>query len=240
MANRERVIPVDDWEGFTSCLESTCLSGPFATLIAMRDELHKVRERGVSTVPGKCLDYTIAYVAWRMAFLYDVAPDERQRLLLNATARLERLVREDPAFAEARCLLGGLYGVQIAKSPIRALLLGPRAIKEVRLASELEPTNPRVVLQRGVSCLHTPALYGGSLHRAERLFRESLELFEAESWEKSWPNWGRFDAHARLGQTLYRLGARGEARRQYETALELAPGSGWVRYSLLQRVDAPA
>ena len=46
MAARERAPPVDDWAGFTSYLESVCLSGPLTTLVAMRDELQAARASG--------------------------------------------------------------------------------------------------------------------------------------------------------------------------------------------------
>ena len=87
-----------------------------------------------------------------------------------------------------------------------------------------------------VSALQTPAGFGGSREKAERLLRRSLEEFSREPVTKTWPNWGRFDAHAWLGQALARRGDKPGARAEYEKALAIAPESAWVRFSLLPGV----
>jgi len=51
-----------------------------------------------------------------------------------------------------------------------------------------------------------------------------------------WPNWGRFDAHAWLGQALARHGDNAGARAEYAAALRIAPSSEWVRTMLLPQV----
>ena len=63
--------------------------------------------------------------------------------------------------------------------------------------------------------------------------RRANELFRAEAASKPWPNWGRLDALARLGQVLADLDRPEEARTVYRSALEQAPDFVWVRDELL-------
>jgi Flp pilus assembly protein TadD len=117
------------------------------------------------------------------------------------------------------------------------MLLGPMASRSLDRAAKAEPANPRVLLLQGVSAYNTPAMFGGDLGDAERLLRRSLEVLSREPADKPWPNWGRFDAHVWLGQTLLKKGDKAGARAEYDKALAIAPDSGWLRYALIPALD---
>ena len=151
--------------------------------------------------------------------------------------RLEALVVDDPEYAEAHALLGSLYGLQIGRDASRGVVLGVRASGALDRAEAAAPDNPRVALLQGISAFHKPARFGGGLDRAERMLRRSLDLFSREPLDKPWPNWGRFDAHVWLGQTLARQNDRSGARAEYDAALALAPDSGWVKFVLLPALN---
>ena len=151
--------------------------------------------------------------------------------------QLELAIKADEKFAEAMGLLGLAYGAQMAKNPELGMTLGQAAGVSIARALSLEPENPRIVFLHGVALFHTPAEFGGSTKEAEALFRRALQRFEKEPADKPWPNWGRFDTHAWLGQALARHGDNAGARAEYAAALEIAPGSGWVRTMLLPQVS---
>ena len=65
---------------------------------------------------------------------------------------------------------------------------------------------------------------------------QALTRFDQEGARAPWPNWGRFDAHVWLGQALAARGDKAGARSEYEKALAIAPGSNWVKLSLLPQV----
>jgi hypothetical protein len=88
-----------------------------------------------------------------------------------------------------------------------------------------------------VSAFNTPVMFGGGKDKADKLLRHSLERFVAEPRDKPWPNWGRFDAHVWLGQTLLEKGDRAGARAEYDKARALAPNSGWLRYVLIPALE---
>ena len=102
----------------------------------------------------------------------------------------------------------------------------------------MAPDNPRVVLQRATGFYLTPKAFGGSLDEAEQELRRAVTLFDREPDDKPWPNWGRLDALARLGQVLAAQDQIDEARRVYESVLTQVPGYTWVRDELLPALDS--
>jgi tetratricopeptide (TPR) repeat protein len=145
-----------------------------------------------------------------------------------------------PKDVESLALLGMIYGQQAGRSMMKAIVLGPRSMGTLDGAVALDRANPRVLLLQGISALRTPPAFGGSLEKAERLLLRSLDAFSRESATKPWPNWGRFDAHAWLGQALGRKGDLDGAWVEYNKALAIAPNSTWVRLVLLPALERTA
>jgi Flp pilus assembly protein TadD len=178
--------------------------------------------------------YTLAYVNSRLVpVLPDGRKDERRKLLEEATEALRQSLAVAPRDAEAHALLGAVYGAQIGLSPWKAMTLGPRIAEAFRRAEEIAPENPRVVLQKGISLLFVPRAFGGGAEAAERELRRAEALFAREGRGKAWPNWGRVDVLAWLGQARARQGDEQGARTLYLRALDLAPGHAWISGELL-------
>jgi tetratricopeptide (TPR) repeat protein len=222
----------EDWKKLTARIEHAVLNDDAATLKLCRAEALRMQ-----TAPGghsrALVAYAVAYVGWRLAFSPSVPQAEQDALLDEAENQLKAALKIDPKSAEAFALLSGVYGAKIAHSPMRGILLGPRSNGAIENAVTLAPDNPRVLLSKGIGKFNTPAMFGGSDTEAESLIRRALGAFDTEPIDKAWPNWGRFDAHAWLGQILANRGDKGGARAEYEKALAIAPKSGWVRYVLL-------
>ncbi len=75
------------------------------------------------------------------------------------------------------------------------------------------------------------------MSKAEAELRRALTLFGDENPETPWPNWGRVDALAWLGQTLLKQDRPAEARKLYEKALSIEPNHTWIRDVLLPAAD---
>ena len=222
----------ETWTKLTARIDQAVLSDDVATLKLCRAEALRLQ-----TAPGgssrALLAYAVAYIGWRLAFNPSVSAAEQDDLLDEAEAQLKAALKIDPKSAEALALLSSVYGAKIAKSSIKGIILGPRSSGAIGEAVKLEPDNPRVLLSQGVGKFNTPAMFGGSDTEAEALIRRALTAFQSEPAAKPWPGWGRFDAHAWLGQILAKRGDKAAARAEYERALAIAPNSGWVRYVLL-------
>ena len=225
------------WNQMTARLERAALEGATSELRAIRSELQKrVASAGADEAMVR---YTLAYAGYRMVNLPDVPEKDRTDLLNDAVTQLQQVIKRNSKDAEAHALLGSVYGMQIAQSPmIRGMTLGPRANGALDRAAEIEGGNPRVLLLQGVSAFNTPAMFGGGTDKAEQHLRRSLERFAAEPSGKAWPNWGRFDAHVWLGQALLQKGDRTGARAEYDKARALAPKSGWLQYVLIPALEA--
>ena len=147
------------------------------------------------------------------------------------------MLKTSPKDAEALALVATIYGQQAGRSTMKAIVLGPRSMGALERAADVESANPRVLLLQGITALHTPSVFGGSRDKAEHLLRRSLDEFSREPGTKAWPNWGRFDAHAWLGQVLRRKGDLDDARAEYQKALAVAPESPWLRTVLLPALE---
>ena len=152
----------------------------------------------------------------------------------KAQAALQTSLRRNPGDAESHALLGSIYGAQISLSPLKAITLGPRVAAAFAEAEKLAPANPRVPLQKGISLLFVPRALGGGPESAEKELRRAEALFAQEPAAKTWPNWGRLDVLAWLGQVRARQGDSAGARIFYRQALALDPGYAWASLLLDQ------
>jgi hypothetical protein len=177
-----------------------------------------------------------AYGAWRLSTVPGVPPAEIASLLKGADKNLRELLKLNPKSGEAGGLLASVVGMEIRFGGNK-MVLGPEAQSLRETALTAEPGNPRVVLQAAITTYHTPAEYGGGPDKAEAGLRQSIALFEREPAGRPWPNWGRFDAHAWLGQVLAARGDKAGARAEYALALTAWPQSGWVKYVLMPALD---
>ena len=117
------------------------------------------------------------------------------------------------------------------------MTIGPKSSAAIDAALKAAPENPRVALQAGVGAFYTPKMFGGGLDKAEKELRRAEKLFAAESTNQAWPNWGRLDVLAWLGQVRAAQGDREGARRYYERALQAQPDYAWVRMVLLPALE---
>ena len=204
------------------------------------DRLAEYREILRREAGGKISDlraYTLAYINSRLSpILPETRKAERSRLLQEAQAALQNSLRQNPGDAESHALLGSIYGAQISLSPLKAITLGPRVAAAFAEAEKLAPANPRVPLQKGISLLFVPRAFGGGPESAEKELRRAEALFAQEPAAKTWPNWGRLDVLAWLGQVRARQGDSVGARTFYRQALALDPGYVWASL-LLNQLD---
>jgi tetratricopeptide (TPR) repeat protein len=228
-----QTTPTQAWAAVAGRLERAALSGSTQELREIRAQLIRALPQSPGERPEPLDEYAIAYAGWRMATRADVPTSEQDDLLADAAHRLEKILTTSPKHAEALALVGTIYGQQAGRSMMRAIVLGPRSMDALERAAAVESANPRVLLLQGITALHTPSAFGGSRDKAEHLLRRSLDEFSRDPLTKASPNWGRFDAHAWLGQLLRRKGDLDGARAEYQKALAIAPDSPWLRTVLL-------
>ena len=156
-----------------------------------------------------------------------------RRLLGQAEQHVKKLLRRDDEVAAYHALIAGIYGMQIALSPMKGMFLGPKNNRHVDRALALDPQCSDGHYQRGASLLNTPAMWGGDVGEAAVALEKACRLYEGEGVVR---DWRYLNALAMLGQAYQESGRPEAARDTYHKALAIAPEFGWVKEVLLPEI----
>jgi hypothetical protein len=77
---------------------------------------------------------------------------------------------------------------------------GTEANKDLQIAIQLNPDNPRIYYLQGESMMGTPVAFGGGKDKAKPLFEKAIALFKTEQPKPLWPHWGRERAEEQLAK----------------------------------------
>ena len=214
-----------------------------ATLGGNLDGFRNVKamlERALTAFPNDpLLQHYMGYALYREAALMQGMKrdgDEIRPVLEAADEVLEKSARKLD-MAETHALRSSVIGQLIGSNPLRGMTLGPKSSAAMDRAVELGPNNPRVWLMRGMSAMFTPGMFGGGQDKADAYLTKSIALFATDKPTPPAPAWGHADAWIWLGQLRQQQGRIADARKAYNTALEIQPGNGWVRHVLLPGLD---
>jgi len=178
------------------------------------------------------IQFYLGYAKFRLGnFFSTIKEDDDQsvRYFDEALVHLDKSQILDPNFTETHIILSAIYGSKIKDSPWKGMFLGRRAENEIRKALEMEPTNPRAWLHRGIAESFTPGLFGGGKEVAMKSLQTALELYEQE--ENMSPEnlqWGKDEAHIWIGIIYRDWGRVNKAKESYDIALELNPNNKWL------------
>jgi len=73
----------------------------------------------------------------------------------------------------------------------RYMTYGVQAGKDLEIATQLNPDNPRIYYLKGESLINTPPAFGGGKDKAKTMFEKALALYKTDKPKPLWPNWGR-------------------------------------------------
>ena len=150
----------------------------------------------------------------------------------------EKAIDANSKSAESLALLGTIYGIKISLDWKNAMELGPKSNQLIAEALELEPDNPRVLLQAGINKMYTPEFYGGSKNEAFQLFSKAVNIFDTSSVTDSLnPDWGKLQSLAWLGQSYAGKKDYAKAVDVYKKALSENPNYAWIKYKLLPEAE---
>lgn len=181
--------------------------------------------------------YYAALADFRLNSQYDTE-EKREPLLKDAIDHLKNATTLDSTMADAWALLSACYGQRMSLDPLRSMTLGPKADEALARAKTLAPKNPRVWIVSGTSNLFTPSMFGGDDQQALKDFKKAARLAEQESVDDPLhPSWGHAEAYAWIGKAHLEAERYDKARSAFETALDVNPDFGWVKYALLPRLN---
>ena len=174
----------------------------------------------------------LGYAKFRLGHFFSTIKkddDQSVRYFDEALVHLDKSRRLNPSSAEPHILLSATYGSKINVSPWKGIFLGRRAEDEIRIALEMEPTNPRAWLHRGIAEYFTPDLFGGGKKAAMKSLQKSLELYKNEkNLSSEHLQWGEDEAHIWIGIIHKDWGEMKASKASYDAALELNPKNRWL------------
>jgi hypothetical protein len=77
---------------------------------------------------------------------------------------------------------------------------GMQAGKDLEMATQLNPDNPRIYYLKGESLFNTPVAFGGGKDKAKAMFEKAIALYKTDKPKPLWPNWGRERAEEELAK----------------------------------------
>jgi uncharacterized membrane protein len=170
-------------------------------------------------------------VAEERSGLYD-------RYIDSAIEKVKALIRDREQWSEGHALYSSLLGYRIAHNPLNAFSSGPKAYSSAEKAVELDSTNPRAWLVRGIVKLNTPSWFGGDKREALKSLHRSVELYEQRTtheWQD--PEWGYLDALVWTGWSYEKNDRPEEARTWYLKALRFEPRADWIHRHFLEPLE---
>ena len=151
-----------------------------------------------------------------------------RRALEAATGALTRAVQMDAGQAESHALLATIYGMQISENWLRAVRLGPRLERELKMALGNGTNNARVQYLVGTGQFYC-ASREASWEAALGTLLGAEKLFEAEAGRAPTPlepRWGHDSCLTFIGLCCEKLGRAAEAAKYFHRALALHPEDG--------------
>jgi hypothetical protein len=77
---------------------------------------------------------------------------------------------------------------------------GMQAGKDLEIATQLNPDNPRIYYLKGESLMNTPVAFGGGKDKAKPIFEKAIALYKTDKPKPLWPNWGLERAEEELAK----------------------------------------
>ena len=183
----------------------------------------------------KFVHYSAAYASWETA-VQTSNPAESRNAVSDALGQLTQAVTLDEKFGEAYILLAAIQA-QNASLSDTTVPYDPGVTAALARAQVLDAKNPRLALAQGIAAFVAPRAVGAEPNAAEEALKRADALFAGGASSAVWPNWGRAQTQAWLGQVLARKGDVAGARQAYQSALTLQPDYLWVKSVLLPALD---
>lgn len=144
------------------------------------------------------------YAAYCKTIIAISKPSEADLLSLEVETLLVQAEQAGGDASEIACIRSLMATARLMLAPQeRYMTEGAEAMKQIEIALEHNPNNPRAYLLKGQSVFYTPAQFGGGRERAIPLLRRCLELQQAQTPIPAYaPRWGAARAAQLLGDKL--------------------------------------
>jgi cytochrome c553 len=227
--------PSADVVAYGTKVTQAVFGGGPAALKTARSDATAMLGSNLPPADKKFVHYTAAYASWESA-VQASNPAESRSAITDALGQLTQAVTLDEKFGEAYILLAAIQA-QNARLSEMPVPYDPGVRAALARAQVLDAKNPRLALAEGIAAFLSPRAVGAGPNAAEEALKRADALFAGGAGSAGWPNWGRAQTQAWLGQVLARKGDLAGARQAYQSALTLQPDYTWVKSVLLPSLD---
>lgn len=144
---------------------------------------------------------------------------------------IDRLKEVSTYKSAAHAFEGAFLAFEIGMNRAKAVFLGPKSMKQIHTALEINPENPMALVEKGNAEYHMPRMFGGSYAKAAEYYEKAIRQFESNGAQNSC-NWIYLNALAWLAQSYDKSGEEQKARTTYQKILSLEPDFKWVKEEL--------
>jgi tetratricopeptide (TPR) repeat protein len=225
----EATIPADNEPTYDCRFYQAYIGGDMGPWPGWIEELEQKYRRREN--PRVLYDVLIAYYGYVAYLIGQERHDKAKDFLGQAEEHLDELDDFSAYRSYAESLRGAFMAYEIGMNRSKAVWLGPRSMKHINRAVELDPGNPIAWMEKGNAEYHMPRIFGGSYHKAAEYFGKAIRLFESGGYDLQC-NWRYLNALAWLAQSYDKAGKPGQASHTYRKILDREPRFEWVRDEL--------
>ncbi len=191
------------------------------------------RKFNYNSSPEILYDIVKAYYGY-IAFLIGIEEHKKAHEFLDRAEKYQEKLKEKNGYkSEAKAFQGAFIAFKIGMNEAKAVFLGPRSMKYINQALEIEPSNYNALIERGNAEFHMPRMFGGSYQKAADYFKRAVNSLEqSQSDTELSCNWLYMNALAWLAQSYDKAGKIEEAELTYKRILRLEPDFQWVTKEL--------
>ncbi len=156
--------------------------------------------------------------------------DKAGQHLWKAIKHAEKLIESGKYQSEAYALQGAFYAFKIGLKPITGVIWGPKSLRSINKAMELDASNPRAWLEKANSLYYMPEAFGGSKENAILHYEKAVNIYEQQG--KTSNNWMYLNTLTTLAQSYENVGKHKKAKEIYKKILSIEPRFDWVKNEL--------
>jgi tetratricopeptide (TPR) repeat protein len=162
--------------------------------------------------------------------------DKAEQHLKKAINYAEKLIESGKYQSEAYALQGAFYAFKIGLNPIVGAIWGPKSLKSINKAMQLDASNPTAWLEKANSLYYMPEAFGGSKESAILHYKRAVNIYEKQG--EILNNWMYLNTLTTLAQGYENVGKHEQAKKVYKKILSIEPNFDWVKNELYPKLLA--
>jgi tetratricopeptide (TPR) repeat protein len=149
-----------------------------------------------------------------------------------AEENVDKLLQNQPQNADALAIKASLIAYNVALSPYKAPILGPRSVSLINEAYRLKNSSIQALIEKGNSLHYAPKFFGGDPEEAVSYYIKAIIAFENQNNGVGLQSWLYLNTLAQLALAYEKSKQPQRALKTYREILTIEPDFKWVKDDL--------